>query len=237
MDLFVFAGQAEGAGRTTCSVQFAAGACELGWRPLHLQVLPSKCSPVLDGVDAVPFDTATIPDADPITLAAHIRHHVEVRPSGQPIIVDMPAQPVCDTVATLVEMDAHLLLPMQSSSKRARAAAKDYRKAVKAWGQAFMSRKGPPFLDWRFKISVLPVGWPTCFSDEWEFRNILVSRKLIPFLTKPLTTIRPGIPELGPETLCLNRISTGDHFAMTPAERSAARELARAILKQSEFPY
>jgi hypothetical protein len=192
---------------------------------------------VLDGVEVIPFDTAAIPNDDPATVAAHIRRHVEARPSGQPVIVDMPAQPVRDTVAMLVWMDAYVLLPMQSSSKRARAAAKDCRKAVNTWGQASMSRKGPPFLDWRFKISVLPVGWPPCFSNDWEFRNMLLSRKLIPLLTKPLPIIRPGIPELDPETLCLNRIGAGDRFAMTPAERSAARELARAIFEQSVFPY
>ncbi len=237
MDLFVFAGQAEGAGRATCSVQFAAGACELGRSPLHLQVIPSKCSPVLDGVEAIPFDTAAIPHDDPATVAAHIRRHVEARPSGQPIIVDMPAQPVRDTVAMLVWMDAHVLLPIQSTPKRARAAAQDYRKALSAWGQSSVSRKGPPFLDWRFKISVLPVGWPSCFSDEWELWKILVFRKLIPVLTKPLATIRPGIPELDPMTLCVNRIGAGDHFTMTAAERSAARELAQAVFEQSEFPY
>jgi hypothetical protein len=237
MDLFIFAGQSQGAGRTTCSVQFAAGACELGRRPLHLQVLPSKCSPVLQGVDAIPFDTAVIPGADPTTIAAHIRRHVEARPSGQPIIVDMPAQPVRDTVAMLVSMDAHVLLPMQSSSKRARAAAKDYRKAVNAWGQASMNRKGPPFVDWRLEISVLPIGWPPCFSDDWEFTAMLVFRELVPLLTKPFTIVRPGIPELDPETLCLNRLEAGDCFTMAPAERSAARELAQAVLEQSVFPY
>jgi hypothetical protein len=56
MELVVFQTGREELG-TTCSVQLAAGAHELGWRPLHIHVLSPGRFPALNGVKAIPFET------------------------------------------------------------------------------------------------------------------------------------------------------------------------------------
>lgn len=227
MELIVFSSRKGGAARTTCSVQLAAGALELGCKPLHIQVLPSGRFPVLRGVRQVPFETALVMGDDINAVAAQIRFHTSIRPECHPIIVDTPVQTIRETLAMLGGTEARILLPMRSGDLEVDAAIMDYQEYEDALALQAGDQQSPT--GWRAPVSILPVGWPPSFEKE-DFTAFLERRGLVLDDARPLSIVLPGTPYFNHLDLWSSRIGSGSCFHMEEAESDAATIVAEAVL-------
>ncbi|MGO4573261.1 hypothetical protein [Microvirga sp. 2TAF3] len=227
MELIVFSSRKGGAARTTCSVQLAAGAHKLGWRPLHIQVLPSGRFPVLNRVKQIPFETALVMGDDINAVAAQIRFHASIRPKCRPIIVDTPVQTFRETMTMLGGMEARILLPMRSSELEVDAAIMDYQEYEDTLARQAADQQRPT--GWRAPVSVLPVGWPSSFEKE-DFAAFLARRGLVLDDARRLSVVVPGTPYLDHLDLWSSRIGSGSCFHMEVGELDAATMVAGAVL-------
>lgn len=227
MELIVFSSRKGGAARTTCSVQLAAGAHELGWLPLHIQVLPSGRLPALDRVRQIPFETALVTGDDINAVAAQIRFHASIRPKCHPIIVDTPVQTIRETLAMLGGMEAQILLPMRSGEFEIDAAIMDYQEYEEVL--ALQAGDQQSLIGWRAPVSILPVGWPPSFEKE-DFAAFLARRGLVLEDARRLSVVVPGTPYFDHLDLWSSRIGSGSCFHLEVGELDAATMVAEAVL-------
>jgi hypothetical protein len=222
MDIDVFGGSKGGGARTVSSVLLAAGAQELGLHPIHIQVLPPGRTPVLDGVQQVPFDMAVVTANDGDLVAAQIRLHRQGRHG--PVIVDMPCQRIRETMLMLAGIEARILLPMREGSPEIQRAIHDYRDAQDEVSGHGSRRQWPD--RWKPLAWLLPVGWPPSLRPA-DFKAILHNRGLRLSDLRPISVISPGIPRF--DQLDLDFTGPEDCFELTDQQQDAAVRLAQAL--------
>lgn len=216
METFALFGLKGGARRTTSSLMLAAGLCEFGFYPLHIQILAANRPPVLSGVADVPFETAWVEVGGDTSAVMAIRRCVSDYPQCCPVVVDMPAGLRADLVA---DPDIRILLPMGDGVIEIESAARDYLDAAQELERHWSRGSRPPA--W-----FLPAGWPSSLRAE-DYASIL-GRFGLAKDKQPFPVILPAIAKLDPLEIDLS--FSGDCFELSPIIEDTAVTLARAVL-------
>ncbi|KAB0264197.1 ParA family protein [Microvirga brassicacearum] len=229
MEPIVLISSKGGAARTSSSALLAAGAREIGLRPLIVQLLPKGRPPALDGVEDLPFDADLIFYDDFSAAADRIRFHAQNQPTNCPVIVDTPAKPVRSTLAMLAFVQAKLLIPIRDGVAEIERAARDY---CDIWDEFCLSlERGQDGVLPTHSVRFLPVGWSPNIQIE-DFAAMLSRRGVAFDGMRPLPIVQ-GIPNLDPMSLLMT--GRGERFQLTPREREAAKNLARSVLSHIAF--
>lgn len=224
MKIDVLAGSKGGCSRSASSLLLAAGACELGFTPLHIQVVPSGRAPALGKVRRVPFEMASVAADGGEPPVAQILLHVRRRPDCFPVIVDTPCQRIRETMLMLVGIETRILLPMREEDPEIEWVTHDYREAKEERGRQRPRRK--PLYQWEPPAWILPVGWPSSLRPS-DFAAILHNRGLWLSTLRPYPVIHPGIPKF--DRLDMTFIDEDYCFTLTDQQRDAASSVARAL--------
>jgi hypothetical protein len=207
----------------------AAGASGLGLEPLHIQVRTTDCEPALSHIKEIPFDTALIKAERGERITDRIRARARSRPRSSPVIVDMPAQDVLETLLMLSGMKAQMLVPMPEWVADPRQAIHDYRRLRDHWEHwEELNRQSGRRLDGdagRSRARLFPVGWPSGSSDE--LRMLLRGRSLLPDDDSQYPILHPGLPRFDPGDM---EFSDGDgRFALTERQLNASARTASPL--------
>ncbi|SCY65456.1 hypothetical protein [Microvirga guangxiensis] len=227
MDIFVFVGSTGAATRTSSSIMLAAGARGLGFEPLHIQVLVEGGQSALADVREVPFATATIKAERGERITDRIRARRRGRLRRSPVILDMPAQDVLETLLMLSGMQARLLVPMPEWAPDPERAVQDYKRLRDHWehwdelnrqgGRQVVRDAGQP-LAWIF-----PVGWPMVMAPT-DLTTLLRDRGLLPGSDPQYQILYPGLPSF--DARDLEFTDADGRFALTERQLDASARIA-----------
>lgn len=226
MEVFVFSGAASGATRTSSSILLAAGARVLGFEPLHIEVLTQDRPGALPATMGVPFAAASITAGRGERISDRLRARAR-RSKCSPVIVDMPAQDVLETLLMLGGMKARILVPMPEWHTDAAQAVQDYRRLRDHWERwEELNRQGGRRLvedEARPRAWLLPVGWPAVFADD-DLLALLRGRGLLSDDDLRYQVLCPGLPRFDPGDM---EFTDGNgRFALTERQLDASARIA-----------
>ncbi len=228
MEVFVFSGAASGDTRTSSSILLAAGARVLGFEPLHIQVLTQDRPGALPAFRRVPFKTAFITAERGERITERIR--ARSRSGYTPVIVDMPAQDVLETLLMLGGMKARLLVPMPEWTTDPGQAVRDYRRLRDHWDQwEELDRQSGRRLagdDGRPRAWLFPVGWPTVLAGD-DLMALLRHRGILPDDGPGYEVLYPGLPRFDPGEMAFT--DGNDRFALTERQLDASARTAWSL--------
>jgi hypothetical protein len=227
MEIFVFAGSAAGATRTSSSILLAAGVRGLGFEPLHIQVLTQDHPGALAAIKGVPFAAASIAAERGEPISDRIRARARRRSKYSPVIVDMPAQDVLETLLMLGGMKARILVPIPEWATDPGQAVQDYERLRDHWerwdelrrqgGRRLVGDEGMP------RAWLFPVGWPAVFADD-DLIAPLRGRGLLPDDDPRYQILYPGLPRFDPGDMDFTDGS--DRFTLTERQLDASARIA-----------
>jgi hypothetical protein len=229
MAIIVFCGSGDGGARATSSLLLAAGACELGFQPLHIEVLTEGELSRLVGIEEVPFETSVFTVESGESITERLQVCDRRKPKGSPVIVDMPAQGIRETMLMLSGTKALILLSLREGTADLQRGIRDYqelRNHRRLWnelnresGRRVSSNVEPP-------ACFLPVGWPAAILPD-DFATILCRQGLSLDGERQYPVIHPGIPRF--DLLDMGFVDENDRFVLTDEQRDAAVGVARTI--------
>lgn len=222
MVAFVFLGSKGGSGRTASSVMLATGLARIGLRPVHLQLTQLGCAPVIALARGVPFATESLcqGQATPARLLRIIAAHSECSIA----VIDMPR--ATTEQLPLPRFSAAAIFPMKRAAHEISTAVQDYRdfesflKSKSSRDQDSTDRNCSPWL--------LPVSWPTSFSD----RDLAVTISRFDHAngsgTRSPSILTPGVPEIPRNDL--DELINGFDFQCSELINNVAATFARTAL-------
>jgi len=231
MNVFIFAGSKGGSARTVSSVLLTAGLRELGFSPVHAQLVPDGTPPFLGRVEGLPFAVVWTRSGNMSAVEAVLDASSSRGAAHSHVIIDTPAQPIRKVLAYAAGARARILLPMRDGVQEIERLLHDLHEI----GEETSASDEPlP------KASILPVGWPSSLRPK-DYADILSRRGLKPGSVPALSVIHPGIPSLDP--LDLDFQDDANRFILTDQQQDAAIRLAEAVLRANgeppsiHFPY
>jgi hypothetical protein len=227
MEIFVFAGSAPGAARTSSSILLAAGTQRLGLEPLLIQVLVEGNASVPANIGGMPFATSMIKAGRGERITDRIRARSRERAKPSPVIVDMPAQDVLETLLMLSGMQPQILVPLPewvpdlgepvADFRR----LKDHREHWEDLKRQSGARPGPGF--GQKPARLFPVGWPVGIVPD-DLMAHLRGCSLLPDDEPEDSVIYPGLPRFDPSEM--NFTDGIDRFALTERQIDASARIA-----------
>jgi hypothetical protein len=195
--------------------------------PLHIQVLTREGAPALSHIKGIPFDTAMIKAERGERITDRIRARARRRSGSSPVIIDMPAQDVLETLLMLSGMKAQMLVPIPEWVADPRQAVHDYRRLRDHWEHwEELNRQSGRRLNWdakRPRAWLLPVGWPTVFAED-DLRSILRDRSLLPDDDSQCQVLYPGLPRF--DARDMDFADASDCFTLTERQLDASARIA-----------
>ena len=113
MAIFVFAGSKGGSARTVSSILLAAGLRELGFSPVHAQLVPDGMPSTLGRIEGLPFAVFWTRSGDGKMVEAVLEASSHCGASHSHLILDNPAQPIRKVLTYAAGIGARILLPMR----------------------------------------------------------------------------------------------------------------------------
>jgi len=226
MELFVVAGSTGGATRTSSSILLATGARVLGFEPLLIQVS-------VEGNHSIPIDPRGVPCAKAMVKAKRgeritdrIRARARNHPGCSPVIVDMPAQDVIETLLMLGGVQPQILVPMPQWVSEPGQAVADVRRLWDYWERWEETKRqsgARPLLGARPPSArLLPIGWPVGIVPDDLMRH-LRSLSLSDDETRH-AVIYPGLPKFEPSEM--NSTDASACWALTERQVGASARIA-----------
>ncbi len=231
MSVFIFAGSKGGSARTVSSILLVAGLRELGFSPVHVQLVPDGTPPSLSRIEGLPFAVVWTHSGTMKAVEAVLDASSSRGAAHSHIIIDTPAQPIRKVLAYAMGAKARILLPMRDGVQEIERFIYDLHVI-----QEEASTSDDPFP----KVWILPVGWPSSLRAK-DYTDILSRRGLKPGYVPALSVIHPGVPSLDP--LDLDFRDDANRFALTEQQQDAATRLAESVLRANgeapsiHFPY
>jgi len=219
MAIFVFAGSKGGSARTVSSILLAAGLRELGFSPVHAQLVAEGMPPSLGRIDALPFAVSYTRSGDLKLVEAVLEASSHCGASHSHIILDNPALPIRKVLAYATDTRMRILLPMRDGPQEIGRVLHDVHEIQE---EASASDGPMP------KVWILPVGWPSSLRPK-DFFDILSRRGLKREPLLALSVLHPGVPRLDP--LDLDFRGDENRFTLTEQQQDAAIRLAEAVLR------
>lgn len=231
MSVFIFAGSKGGSARTISSILLAAGLRELGFSPVHVQLVPDGTPPFLGRIDGLPFAVVWTRSSDMNTVYVVLEASSSRGAAHSHVIIDTPAQPIRKALAYAAGTRARILLPMRDGVQEIERFIHDLHEIQE---EASASDESLP------RAWIVPVGWPSSLRPK-DYADILSRRGLKPGPVPALSVIHPGVPSLDP--LDLDFRDDANRFTLTEQQQDAAIRLAEAVLRANDetpsirFPY
>ncbi|WP_414472886.1 hypothetical protein [Microvirga sp. M2] len=227
METFVFAGSTGGATRTDSSILLAAGALGLGFEPFLIQVFIEGNSSVSAHVRGLPFVTSVIEAGRGERITDRIRARSRGKAKYSPVIVDMPAQDVLETLLMLSGLQVQILVPMPEWLPDPGEAVADFKRLKNHWQHWEKLKRQcgarPVPLSRQPSVRLFPVGVvPDDVVPNLRRRNLLSDDE------SQASVVYPGLPRFNPSEM---NFANGSHcFALTESQIDASARIARALL-------